>query len=121
MIAQETGGLFARVSESRTSASARTVLPGAGARFTASRRAAGSPTIAATAPGASAPYGTPGDRVEVEVALDGSGSGCSSGGDRMEGAACPARIHVRDSEAEGGPELALSPAAWAAFVTHAAK
>ncbi|MFI1509166.1 DUF397 domain-containing protein [Streptomyces sp. NPDC020597] len=45
----------------------------------------------------------------------------SSGGDGIEGAARPARIHVRDSEAESGPGLAPSLAAWAVFVTHTAK
>ncbi|WP_327182854.1 DUF397 domain-containing protein [Streptomyces sp. NBC_01334] len=36
-------------------------------------------------------------------------------------ASCPTRIHVRDSKAEDGPALALSPAARAEFVAHAAR
>ncbi|MEU3828861.1 DUF397 domain-containing protein [Streptomyces sp. NPDC029080] len=31
----------------------------------------------------------------------------------------PATVHVRDSKAERGPHLALSPATWSAFVAYA--
>ncbi|MEV5876063.1 DUF397 domain-containing protein [Streptomyces sp. NPDC052101] len=37
----------------------------------------------------------------------------------MEVAARPATVHVRDSKAQEGPALALSPTAWSAFVTFA--
>ncbi|KUN05158.1 toxin [Streptomyces yokosukanensis] len=48
-------------------------------------------------------------------------SSYSSGGDGdcVEVATCPATIHIRDSKDRQGPSLALSPAAWSAFVTHA--
>ncbi|MDX3311212.1 DUF397 domain-containing protein [Streptomyces sp. ME08-AFT2] len=64
-----------------------------------------------------------GDGDCVEVALDWSKSSHSSGSSDncVEVAACPAQVHVRDSKVEGGPELTLSPAAWARFVAHAAK
>ncbi|KDN73845.1 DUF397 domain-containing protein [Streptomyces olindensis] len=47
----------------------------------------------------------------------------SSGGDGdcVEIATCPDTIHIRDSKNRQGPELHLSPTAWSAFLTHAAK
>ncbi|MGN9820295.1 DUF397 domain-containing protein [Streptomyces sp. SD11] len=40
-----------------------------------------------------------------------------SSGDCVEVAVCPAAtVHVRDSKNSRGPQLALSPAAWADFV-----
>ncbi|MDQ0580803.1 DUF397 domain-containing protein [Streptomyces rishiriensis] len=45
----------------------------------------------------------------------GSGDNC------VEVATRPARVHVRDSKDRTGPQLALSPAAWADFVAHAAR
>ena len=42
-----------------------------------------------------------------------------SEGDCVEVAACPAAIHIRDSKDRQGPQLALSPAAWAGFLTYA--
>ncbi|MEH0544128.1 DUF397 domain-containing protein [Streptomyces sp. NPDC054884] len=68
-------------------------------------------------------YSSGGDGDCVEVALDWSKSSYSSSGDGdcVEVAACAQRVHVRDSKVEGGPELALSPAAWAELVAHAAK
>lgn len=44
----------------------------------------------------------------------GSGDNC------VEVAHTPRTVHVRDSKAQEGPELALSPAAWADFLTYAA-
>ncbi|MGW7197074.1 DUF397 domain-containing protein [Streptomyces chryseus] len=38
------------------------------------------------------------------------------GGDCVEVAACPGTVHVRDSKVPRGPQLALAPAAFAAFV-----
>lgn len=46
-----------------------------------------------------------------------------SGGDGdscVEIATCPDAVHVRDSKDKQGPQLAFSPTAWAAFVTHTA-
>jgi hypothetical protein len=43
------------------------------------------------------------------------------GGDCLEIAACPTTIHVRDSKNPAGPALALSPTAWADFLTYAAR
>ncbi|GAA1524776.1 DUF397 domain-containing protein [Streptomyces albidochromogenes] len=45
----------------------------------------------------------------------------SSGDDCVEVAACPGTVHVRDSKDKQGPRLALSPAAWAGFVSYAAQ
>ena len=54
----------------------------------------------------------------VEVALDWHKSTYSSGGDGdcLEVAATPATIHIRDSKNRQGPQLALSPTAWADFL-----
>lgn len=38
-------------------------------------------------------------------------------GDCVEVAASPAAIHVRDSKNSRGPQLALSPDAWAGFIS----
>ncbi|MEU9347088.1 DUF397 domain-containing protein [Streptomyces sp. NPDC048278] len=59
----------------------------------------------------------------VEVALQWHKSSYSSGGDGdcVEFAACPTTIHIRDSKDRQGPQLALSPATWANFLTHAGK
>ncbi|MFG3307602.1 DUF397 domain-containing protein [Streptomyces wuyuanensis] len=59
----------------------------------------------------------------VEVGLSWHKSSYSSGGDGdcVEFAACPTTVHVRDSKAEQGPTLALSPTAWADFLTYAAQ
>lgn len=40
------------------------------------------------------------------------------GGDCLEAAVCPTAVHVRDSKDPGGPALALSPAAWAHFLSY---
>ncbi|MEV8532919.1 DUF397 domain-containing protein [Streptomyces sp. NPDC051211] len=54
----------------------------------------------------------------VEVALPWHKSTYSSGeGDScVEVASCADTVHVRDSKVTAGPELGLSPVAWAAFV-----
>ncbi|MGA6220535.1 DUF397 domain-containing protein [Streptomyces umbrinus] len=41
----------------------------------------------------------------------------SDGDDCVEVAASPAAIHVRDSKNSRGPQLALSPDAWAGFIS----
>ena len=43
---------------------------------------------------------------------DGAPRGC---------AAAPRTVHVRDSKSVGGPDLALTSAAWADFVTYASE
>ncbi|MFE0137332.1 DUF397 domain-containing protein [Streptomyces sp. NPDC059037] len=54
----------------------------------------------------------------IEVALAWRKSTYSSGGDGdcVEIAPCPTTIHVRDSKNPEGPQLALSPTTWQAFV-----
>ncbi|WP_399091908.1 DUF397 domain-containing protein [Streptomyces sp. BBFR2] len=42
------------------------------------------------------------------------------GGSCIEIAPCPTTIHIRDSKDKGGPQLAVAPTAWAAFVAYAA-
>ncbi|MEU0967020.1 DUF397 domain-containing protein [Streptomyces sp. NPDC005917] len=58
----------------------------------------------------------------IEVALSWHKSSYSSGseGDCVEVATCPTTIHIRDSKHREGPQLALSPTAWADFLTYAA-
>ncbi|MCB8902424.1 MULTISPECIES: DUF397 domain-containing protein [unclassified Streptomyces] len=43
----------------------------------------------------------------------------SEGDSCIEVATTPATVHVRDSKNLSGPQLALTPAAWAGFVTYA--
>ncbi|MGJ7417722.1 DUF397 domain-containing protein [Streptomyces cinereoruber] len=64
-------------------------------------------------------YSSSGDGDCVEVALSWHKSSYSSGGDGdcVEVASCPSTVHVRDSKNVTGPQLALSPAAWSAFLT----
>ncbi|MGA5197311.1 DUF397 domain-containing protein [Streptomyces exfoliatus] len=54
----------------------------------------------------------------IEVACDWRKSSYSSaeGGECVEVAAHPAAVHIRDSKNPDGPQLAVSPTAWAAFV-----
>lgn len=56
----------------------------------------------------------------VEVALFWHKSSYSSGDgdDCVEVAACPTTVHIRDSKDTAGPQLALSPTAWTAFIAH---
>ncbi|SCK10225.1 DUF397 domain-containing protein [Streptomyces sp. WMMB 322] len=65
--------------------------------------------------------GTSGDSC-VEVALSWSKSSYSGteGDNCVEVAACPGTVHVRDSKDTEGPQLALAPGAWTAFVSYAA-
>ncbi|MFG2838944.1 DUF397 domain-containing protein [Streptomyces zaomyceticus] len=46
-------------------------------------------------------------------------SGGTDGESCIEIAPTPAAVHVRDSKNLGGPQLALTPAAWAGFVSYA--
>ncbi|CAL9447254.1 hypothetical protein SUDANB15_02349 [Streptomyces sp. enrichment culture] len=45
----------------------------------------------------------------------------SGDGDCVEVAHRPGTVHVRDSKDREGARLALSPTAWAGFLTHLAK
>ncbi|MFB7355080.1 DUF397 domain-containing protein [Streptomyces gardneri] len=56
----------------------------------------------------------------IEVAWRKSSYSSGSEGDScIEVATTPATVHVRDSKNLSGPQLALTPAAWAGFVTYA--
>lgn len=46
-------------------------------------------------------------------------SSSGDGNDCIEIANTPGTVHVRDSKNIGGPQLALTPDAWADFVTYA--
>lgn len=56
-----------------------------------------------------------------ELAWFKSSYSSSGDGDCLEIATRPDTIHIRDSKNKQGPQLTLSPTAWAAFLTHAAK
>ncbi|MFF6833544.1 MULTISPECIES: DUF397 domain-containing protein [unclassified Streptomyces] len=43
----------------------------------------------------------------------------SEGDSCVEVAAAPGAVHVRDSKCADGPQLALTPGAWAGFVSYA--
>ncbi|MCX4969904.1 DUF397 domain-containing protein [Streptomyces sp. NBC_00654] len=47
-------------------------------------------------------------------------SDSSDGSECVEVAATPGAVHVRDSKDVRGPRLAVTPAAWAGFVSYAA-
>jgi hypothetical protein len=65
--------------------------------------------------------GTQGDNcLEVALSWHKSSHSGTDGDNCVEVAACPGTVHVRDSKDKQGPQLALTPAAWSAFVTHAA-
>ncbi|MGW4852771.1 DUF397 domain-containing protein [Streptomyces sp. NPDC004288] len=56
----------------------------------------------------------------IEVAWRKSSYSDGNEGDScVEVAATPATVHVRDSKNLGGPQLALTPGAWAGFVSYA--
>ncbi|MBW1598617.1 DUF397 domain-containing protein [Streptomyces sp. JJ38] len=57
-----------------------------------------------------------GDCLEVAVSWVKSSYSGSDGGNCVEVAVCPRTVHVRDSKRVTGPELALTPRAWGAFV-----
>ncbi|MGW1806248.1 DUF397 domain-containing protein [Streptomyces sp. NPDC002078] len=48
-------------------------------------------------------------------------SSSSEPGDCLEVAPTPTTIHIRDSKNAEGPQLAVTPTTWAAFVTYAAE
>ncbi|MFE4637639.1 DUF397 domain-containing protein [Streptomyces sp. NPDC056773] len=59
----------------------------------------------------------------LEVAFDWRKSSYSSGegGQCVEIADCADSVHIRDSKVPAGPQLAVAPAAWAAFLGDVAK
>ncbi|MFJ8943612.1 DUF397 domain-containing protein [Streptomyces sp. NPDC102395] len=59
--------------------------------------------------------------VEVTLSWRKSSYSSSASGDCVEVATPPGHVHVRDSKDKSGPQLALSPAAWADFVAYAAR
>ncbi|MFE9922699.1 DUF397 domain-containing protein [Streptomyces sp. NPDC005774] len=66
-------------------------------------------------------YSSSGDGDCVEVALSWHKSSYSSGGsgDCVEVASCPDTVHIRDSKVRQGSQLALTSAAWTAFLSYA--
>lgn len=58
----------------------------------------------------------------IEVAYDWHKSSYSLNEDSfcVEIATCPHTVHVRDSKVADGPTFAVAPAAWTAFLGHAA-
>ncbi|OEJ33190.1 DUF397 domain-containing protein [Streptomyces subrutilus] len=60
--------------------------------------------------------GEGGDCVEVALAWHKSSHSSGEGGQCVEVAACPTTVHVRDSKVTAGPELAVAPASWSAFL-----
>ncbi|MGF1426300.1 DUF397 domain-containing protein [Kitasatospora sp. LaBMicrA B282] len=58
-----------------------------------------------------------GECIEVAVAWHKSSYSGSEGGECIEVASCPTTVHIRDSKDQAGPQLAVTPAAWSAFLT----
>ncbi|WP_399066762.1 DUF397 domain-containing protein [Streptomyces winkii] len=66
--------------------------------------------------------GSDGDScLEVALTWRKSSYSGSEGDSCVEVATLPDTVHVRDSKDTAGPQLALSPAAWTAFVSYAAR
>lgn len=65
--------------------------------------------------------GEGGERVEIAYNWRKSSYSGGEGGNCVEVAAHPTTVHVRDSKDPHGPQLAVAPAAWAAFVVVAAE
>ncbi|MFI8401770.1 DUF397 domain-containing protein [Streptomyces sp. NPDC085463] len=61
--------------------------------------------------------GQGGDCVEVAASRVKSSYSSGQGGDCVEVATCVHTVHVRDSKDTGIPSFAVSPTAWAAFVS----
>ncbi|GHI93859.1 DUF397 domain-containing protein [Streptomyces olivaceus] len=62
--------------------------------------------------------GGDGDCVEVALSWHKSSYSSSGDGDCVEVASCPGTVHVRDSKARDGDQLAVSPASWTHFLTY---
>ncbi|MEU9234645.1 DUF397 domain-containing protein [Streptomyces subrutilus] len=61
--------------------------------------------------------GEGGQCLEVAFAWQKSSYSTGEGGNCVEVAACPAAVHVRDSKVTAGPQLAVAPATWSAFLS----
>ncbi|WP_432038918.1 DUF397 domain-containing protein [Streptomyces cucumeris] len=61
-----------------------------------------------------------GNCVEVALPWRKSSHSNSEGGACVEVAACAHTVHVRDSKLVSGPQLTVSPAAWADFIAFSA-
>lgn len=62
--------------------------------------------------------GSEGDNcVEVALSWHKSTYSGSQGDDCVEVATCTDSVHIRDSKIDAGPELAVTPGSWAAFVS----
>ncbi|MGW1404581.1 DUF397 domain-containing protein [Streptomyces sp. NPDC002403] len=59
-----------------------------------------------------------GDTSELEW-FKSSYSSSGDGNDCVEVAATPGTVHIRDSKSVPGPRFAVTPAAWARFVSYA--
>ncbi|MDH6575728.1 DUF397 domain-containing protein [Kitasatospora sp. MAP5-34] len=59
--------------------------------------------------------------IEVAISWVKSSHSGTEGGNCVEVATCPDTVHVRDSKDKAGPQLAFTPAAWAEFVSYAAR
>ncbi|MFG5723956.1 DUF397 domain-containing protein [Streptomyces murinus] len=60
-----------------------------------------------------------GDCVEVALVWHKSSYSSGAGDNCVEVATTPATIHIRDSKDKQGPQLALAPTTWSAFVAYA--
>ncbi|MFK0050315.1 DUF397 domain-containing protein [Streptomyces sp. NPDC090741] len=60
--------------------------------------------------------GEGGQCLEVAYAWRKSSYSSGEGGECVEVGACAEAVHIRDSKVTAGPELAVAPAAWAAFL-----
>ncbi|ANW18555.1 DUF397 domain-containing protein [Streptomyces clavuligerus] len=65
----------------------------------------------------------PADVIPAEVGYiwHKSSHSASGAGQCVEVAALPRAVHVRDSKSSAGPELGVTPDAWARFVVYAAR
>lgn len=61
------------------------------------------------------------DCVEVALAWHRSSHSSGDSDDCVEVATCPTTVHIRDSKNPAGPQLALSPTTWTAFIAHATR
>ncbi|WP_435241120.1 DUF397 domain-containing protein [Streptomyces cucumeris] len=62
-----------------------------------------------------------GNCVEVAMSWRKSSHSDTQGGNCVEVAACAHTVHVRDSKQVSGPQLTVSPAAWAEFIAFSAR
>ncbi|WLQ50186.1 DUF397 domain-containing protein [Streptomyces poriferorum] len=62
-----------------------------------------------------------GECLEVAYHWHKSSYSNNEGGACVEVATCPHTVHVRDSKVTDGPTFTVAPAAWTAFLDHAAR